>query len=398
MLGAALGSAWLAPRASDGCSFLHNASWSTAAARDPDASYVRPTGQLGACTRTASAQACCAHCAETLGCLAWTFASSRCDVPYLPRSLIGAERCCLQMHLPRHRARPAAGCVAGELLASPCSEWCRLPTPLHAPDHEPLPLRIANASHFPWLQVQQQLQRAQRSPPPPAAPAPPSRVAVCIAGTPRSLLHPTVWRSLEHRVLGRTRGPHAQPGLDAFAVLSTGIEDSPHAAAQAARSYTSSAEILPRSQWGEAFAWRAGKQPLQAGSWEQPDGYAELLGRALSALRPLAVRLRTQSERLSCGLPSTAQFGRWADCVELIEEYEARLARAAPAPPVPRGALNRAPDSTHQRVPPFRYDAMLKVGSAVRRACCRPQRCVRYFPPYACRSVTSWCLCLTGAP
>jgi len=342
----------------EACSHTSNASWLTPTARDPDGSWLRPTAQLGPCEPVSTADECCELCAATLGCLAWTYVTAVCNAPYLPvASPPIASRCCMKMHLPLHRAHPASGCVAGVLLAPPCAEHCLMPEPLrgsHERPHfrrQPRP-RIGNASHFPWLQVQQ---RHQRRPPPPPVPAPTSaraaRVAVCIAGMPRSLVHPTVWRSIEQHVLGRTHGARAEPGLDAFVVLSTGPEDSPYGAAARSHRYTDASDLFPPSQWRESFSWRSTKQRQAAGPWEAPAAHAELLGTALTGLRPLGVRLRTVPEPISCGLPSTAQFGRWADCVELIEQYEARRAE--------RGGARRAEHEDEGA--PYIYDAMLKV-------------------------------------
>ena len=57
--------------------------------------------------------------------------------------------------------------------------------------------------------------------------------------------------------------------------------------------------------------------------------------------------MRTEPERVSCGVPPTAQFARWADCVELIEQYERRSLSKASA--VDKGRR------------PVRYGALLKV-------------------------------------
>ena len=161
-------------------------------------------------------------------------------------------------------------------------------------------------------------------------------------------------------MLGRTHGARAEPGLDAFVVLSTGPEDSPYGAAARSHRYTDASDIFPQTQWRESFSWRSTKQRQAAGPWEAPAAHAELLGAALTGLRPLGVRLRTVPEPISCGLPSTAQFGRWADCVELIEQYEARRAeRGGAARRAERGAARRAEHEDEGA--PYVYDAMLKV-------------------------------------
>ena len=350
------------------CDQHANASWATNTRDDPDASRRSPHGQLGACERVSSASQCCRLCAHTLGCLAWTFAGQSSDVPFVPREA-SATRCCMKFHRPRHRAYEAPGCVAGVLRSAPCVERCQLPlglrSPLAAIGTSPLRPRVSNASHYPWLLVQQARQRQARISehvaPAVTPPPKPARVAVCIAGTTRSLIHPTIWRSIEHNVLGRAHGARAGSlvGYDVFAVLSTGPEDSPHAAAERAKTYTPRDDLLPRSQWRESFVWRSQKGSTQAprgGSWEAAAGHAELLARALTGLRPRAVRLRTEPANISCGLPSSAQFARWADCVELIEAHEERMAAAVGADGV--GGRGRA-DAARSRVP--LYDAMLKI-------------------------------------
>ena len=124
----------------------------------------------------------------------------------------------------------------------------------------------ASVRMFPWVGVQQLHLQPSESPhkgrraarqPRKATP----RVAVCVAGAARALIHPLVWRSLERHVLGRSEG--GAGGHDLFAVLGTGAEDQ-------------------RSRTNEL--------PLD----EQPSlrsaAGAYLLSHALSALRPKAVR------------------------------------------------------------------------------------------------------------
>ena len=256
------------------CSFHANASWATTLARDPDATAARPTAQLGACEPAATVEECCERCVQTLGCLAWTLADSSCDVPYVPQGL-PLRRCCLKMHAPRHQAHGAVGCVAGVLRVPPCGEHCLMPPSIHGRDRppkrsngrEPPPRpRIGNISHFPWLLVQQRQQlarsfsRSRSSAAAPAAAPAAARVAVCIAGTPRSLLHPTVWRSIEHHVIGRTHGAHSG-GLDAFAVLSTGTEDTPCVQWRSARRLFASSHCLPLLSWRVSSTVRAAAAP-----------------------------------------------------------------------------------------------------------------------------------------
>ena len=43
---------------------------------------------------------------------------------------------------------------------------------------------------------------------------------------------------------------------------------------------------------------------------------------SLTALQPTAVRFLPRAEPLSCGVGATGQFGRWAQCVDLVREHE----------------------------------------------------------------------------
>ena len=65
------------------------------------------------------------------------------------------------------------------------------------------------------------------------------------------------------------------------------------------------------------------EQRLASLSAADRERYARLLEHALATLRPRAVRLSTSPANLSCGVSATSQFGRWADCVEMVREYEA---------------------------------------------------------------------------
>ena len=246
-------SCWTAP----------NRSWATNAQHDPDSTERNPSAQLGACEAVGDAASCCTLCSHTLGCLAWTFvtASASWAVPYVPRGTAGS--CCLKFHRPRHRSYVAHGCTAGILQSRPCREHCQMPL-LRSEQRARLPRpQTANASHFPWLMAQQlhQLRRAA----PAQTTARPPRVAVCITGTTRSFIHPSVWRSIEQFVLGRSRNGNGvgTVGLDVFAVLSVGPEDAPHAAAQRARLYTPAEDLFPIWQWAEAFSWRSSSRPQQ---------------------------------------------------------------------------------------------------------------------------------------
>ena len=138
----------------------------------------------------------------------------------------------------------------------------------------------ASTRMFPWVDVQQLRRRPSESPHkgrraarPPREGTP--RLAVCVAGAARALIHLLVWRSLERHVLGRSEG--GAGGHDLFAVLGTGAEDQ-------------------RSRTNEL--------PLD----EQPSlrsaAGAYLLSHALSALRPKAVRLIAGNLTLTSSLTS----------------------------------------------------------------------------------------------
>jgi len=156
----------------------------------------------------------------------------------------------------------------------------------------------ASVSMFPWVGTQQLHLQPSESPQKGRRAARPQReatprVAVCVAGAVRALIHPLVWHSLARHVLGRSEG--GAGGHDLFAVLGTGAEDQ-------------------RSRTNEL--------PLD----EQPSlrsaAGAYLLSHALSALRPKAVRLVMGTANASCGIPASGQFSKWADCVELVRDHE----------------------------------------------------------------------------
>ena len=248
-------------------------------------------GALGACQPVLGASSGCSIlCTQTLGCVAWTYVRPEmspdptqwcAEEPYpvkVRANLTAGGRCCLQQHWPAVGAVPAqAACCTAGLVASPCREGCRMPWPAvnilddlapHAIDRQRRDMigGAASIRMFPWVGVQQLHLRPSESPhkgrrgarqPREVTP----RVAVCVAGAARALIHPLVWRSLERHVLGRSEG--GAGGHDLFAVLGTGAEDQ-------------------RSRTNEL--------PLD----EQPSlrsaAGAYLLSHALSALRPKAVR------------------------------------------------------------------------------------------------------------
>ena len=283
-------------------------------------------GALGACQPVlGGSSGCRTLCATTLGCVAWTYVhpEMRPDAPTqwcaeeaypvkVRANLTVGGRCCLQQHWPAVGAVPApAACCTAGLVASPCREGCRMPWPAVQILDDLAPPAIdqqrrnmiggdASVRMFPWVGVQQLHLRPSESPhkgrraarqPREATP----RVAVCVAGAARALIHPLVWRSLERHVLGRSEG--GEGGHDLFAVLGTGAEDQ-------------------RSRTNEL--------PLD----EQPSlrsaAGAYLLSHALSALRPKAVRLVVGTANASCGIPASGQFSKWADCVDSCASTSAR--------------------------------------------------------------------------
>ena len=285
---------------------------------------------LGACQPIlGGAGGCDALCRSTLACVAWTFvrpaAQRMCEVrgvglgpPAMLANFTAGGRCCLESSWPVLPPEPNACCDSGVLpLDALCVDGCKLPwmtrdqvddLPPVQIDQQRLRLQggLVSASRYPWVPVAQRQThrlawRAPSSsppPPPPPSPPPPPRLAVCIAGAVRSLLHPIVWRSIEEHVLGR---PDGIAGLAApptvFAVLGTGAED-----------HRARTNELPLDEQDALHT--------PAGAW--------LLGQALEALQPAAVHIVSGLSNASCGVPATGQFEKWATCVALIDAHEAR--------------------------------------------------------------------------
>ena len=234
--------------------------------------------------------ACCELCSATLGCRGWTSAAAD--------GASARTECCLVLALsPRP---PPAGVCVGELMSPPCEEGCLpLSTQLHrgtgeddelqgADTHAPL-----SAAMFPWQRTAAvELQRLRRLTLSRAAgearddaraPEAPARVAVCAAGHARTFVHPAVWGSLS-----LVRGPPEAP-LDLFLVLGTSAQQA---------------------------------QPAFGLSRPAPPPNPTLLARAIAALAPTATKIVPRPSRWACDNPATAQFDKWADCVDLLRSHE----------------------------------------------------------------------------
>lgn len=227
--------------------------------------------------------ACCALCADTLGCTAWT--------------LLRGGECCLRRWRPE-RTFLEKSATAGTV-RSPCKVDCALH---HRPfGRDGVRIPTASAAEIPWLAI--------------GAPAPDdqirweqrirlmgtasrkgaSPVAVCVAGQARTIAHPSVARLMRMRLLDN--GRH-----DLFAVLSTG----------------SHGNVLPV---GSRFARSVSMQSID----DQCLPEACELAAALQHLRPLRTRfvLNSHEGREPCRENfATIQMVATASCVKLIESYE----------------------------------------------------------------------------
>lgn len=266
-----------------------NVSWGTAWA--PDLLLHTRRGRhvaasehqaIDACLQAVGGHLICqSRCLRTLGCTAWT---------WLP-----GGRCCLRQWRPLGSTH-IVGAFAG--VNPPCTQHCSAARPVQQ-FFGPAPRRIvtsADAGELPWIHV------AGGRPPEPqqdadAIHSSAGRVAVCMAGQVRTLVHPAVWHALRDRVL--ERGEH-----DLFAVLGTG---------------SSKRAELPRDVRAETGAW-----PDRA-----PDSCA--LEVALGQLQPKAVRFVLSEPRQSpCHdgarqskvAWASLQFAKWAACVGLVRRHE----------------------------------------------------------------------------
>jgi len=200
---------------------------------------------LGACQPVAGgAKGCSALCERTIACVAWTYVRPGTKGYEYPRlTLLAANytaggRCCLEDQLRREPPAPDACCESGEAMP-PCRTDCRMSwaPPRYIDDHTVAqideqrvkshlcPAAGCSLEQWPWVEVQQQTEERLRSrrraarAPEPAGPTP--RVAICLTGAARSMVHPAIGRAFRKHVLGA--GGTAQ--LDVFAVLGTGGED-----------------------------------------------------------------------------------------------------------------------------------------------------------------------------
>ena len=262
-LGRDIASIRWSPLAADNasCSAASSASLSWPADVEADHGLVY---WLGRCHPQPNPAACCARCARTLGCVAWTHGR-------------GGE-CCLRQVRPTRWWPAGPQHTAGVLTSAPCERGCLMyPHPRPNDDAS----QTVSADEFPWVRVQ------QRAPPLKAAAAGAAapRVAVCLAGAARSFVNPFVWGSIRDHVL---RAEPSSP-LDLFLVLGTGPEANP----------------------------RIGLHPAP---------HPRLLEAALDALQPKRVRFQLWPQRFPCGKSSAGQFAKWAHCVEEVEAHEAEAA------------------------------------------------------------------------
>lgn len=239
---------------------------------------------------------CHQDCVGMLGCVAWTWQPDR------RRGLetSSSGRCSLRQWLPQgwwHERGSFAGILHE---AERCKVNCSLAFPvqqLFGPNPRML-LRSGDVEQLPWLQVNQGV-----PPEPPRLPLPtepPPRIAVCLAGQVRTLVHPSVSHSLWTRVLDR--GRH-----DLFAVLGTGTRKQSHLSQSAM---------------------------VHANAWPDRAPHACELEVVLEGLRPVAVAFELIEERISpCHTTdkrqadlayASLQFRKWARCISLVKQHEQR--------------------------------------------------------------------------
>lgn len=227
--------------------------------------------------------ACCALCADTLGCTAWT--------------LLRGGECCLRRWRPERtfaEKKATAGTVR-----SPCKVDCALH---HRPfGRDGVRIPTASAAEIPWLAIGEpapdasiRLEQRVRMVSTTSRKGT-SSVAVCVAGQARTIVHPSVARLMRARVLDN--GRH-----DLFAVLSTG----------------SHGNALPV---GSRFARNVSMQSID----DQCLPEACELAAALQHLRPLRTRfvLNSHEGREPCRENfATIQMVATASCVNIVESYE----------------------------------------------------------------------------
>lgn len=239
---------------------------------------------LGICVAVQNRQACCNRCASTLACTHWTFFKFD-------------RTCCMRRWLPASSFHDS-NATAGRVLW-PCSSNCSLPQfPIENGSYTmPWGSRhSASADEVPWLypgetSPEYHIQAANfRSMLPP-------RIAVCLTGQARTLVHPTIYRSLHERLLDG--GRH-----DLFMVLSTG----------------SDGNILSGS---DPRRRTVSNQGIDDQRLPQP----RALQAALHHLRPLRTRfvLNSHTGREPCVENfATLQMLSWAACVGLVRTHEQR--------------------------------------------------------------------------
>ena len=291
-----LGFANLSQSRSERCQWRHHSALGTPSR--PDALGLRHQW-MAPCVAVDDAEGCCSACAHTLGCVAYTYYMS-------PRA-----SCCMRQRKPLTVFQTDSSSIAG-VVVRPCTKHCRLPLftledrMVHAGQNDtawlwsPKPLPPANntthgihymappdvrirVSDVPWVAAMQAKRPPEPPLPEPSAAAPKPRIAVCLSGLVRTLVHRRVWRSVWEHLLDR--GTH-----DLFAVLVTG-----------------------RSSGGKT------------GSDESVD--PDALKSALVGLRPRRVRFEMdEAPNVPCFSEiehdATRQFQRWSTCALLAEPFD----------------------------------------------------------------------------
>ena len=260
---------------------------------------------LGECippTIAANESSCCSLCAITLGCVGWA------DLRKRPGSFAEHTGCCLRSTRPnRWSAAARKGCY-GVLLTRPCRYGCRfMRSRLHAHSWLGDDVNATVDVHtFPWVDVglsARPARRASSDVPLPWAPLP--SVAICLAGDARTIIHPKIWEGVwklrggsRHRRRRRHReaieAEASVRPLDLFLVVGTAAE---------------------RVKLGDA-----GHGARSAPTVPHP----ALLSEALAALQPVAASIVPRPDPSACGSPATAQFAKWARCVDLVRSHERR--------------------------------------------------------------------------
>ena len=214
------------------------------------------------------------------------------------------------------------------MLSPPCTVGCRMPDHLFADEQRELEPRSdvrVDVANFPWVSLQYRHPEPGVLLPAKAEQKMPSRapkVAVCLAGAPRTFVDPSVWANIKLNVLRRDYLATSHQ-LDLFLVLLTGPE--------------------PQGQFGAA-----------------PGVHPRLLEAALRALEPIArMRMVTKSSGFACGVGGTGQFRWWDECVKLVLEHETYANHQQQQEEEAATAAADHPISGHKRR--LRYDFVLKT-------------------------------------